>query len=57
MNYDRDDVIALVKDALARKYGRCDWDELDDYDKQAGTYNNGRWLSLENVVECIERAL
>lgn len=57
MTYDRYDVIALVKDALARKYGRCEWDELDDYDKQAGTYCNGRWLSLENVVECIEEAL
>lgn len=55
--YDRKNIIENIKDALARKYGRCEWDAMSDYDKQSGTYCNGRWLSLEEVVEIIEGAI
>lgn len=28
--------------------------DINDYDWQAGCYHNGHWLSLAEIVKCIE---
>lgn len=55
--YDKDELMLAIKDALARHYCRTDWDNADDYNKEAGCNCNGRWLSLEKVVDVLDEAL